>query len=232
MRKLIIAIDGPVGSGKSTVARGVAELLGYTCLNSGAMYRAVALKAQRRGVALDDAAALEALARETHIDLEGGPEGQHVLLDGEDVSSAIRTAEISLSASQVAVVPGVRRVMVAEQQRAGARGGVVMEGRDIGTVVFPNAELKVFLDATVEVRAERRWREHQQKGDGITLEQVIEEIRERDRRDRTRETSPLVRAADAVLVDNTAMDAVETAGVIALLANERENTVKKKGVPQ
>ena len=222
MRKLIIAIDGPVGSGKSTVARGVAELLGYTCLNSGAMYRAVALKAQRRGVALDDAAALEALARETHIDLEGGTAGQHVLLDGEDVSAAIRTAEISLAASQVAIVPGVRRVMVAEQQRAGARGGVVMEGRDIGTVVFPHAELKVFLDATVEVRAERRWREHQQKGDGITLDQVIEEIRERDRRDRTRETSPLVRAADAVLVDNTAMDAQETARIIALLARERE----------
>jgi cytidylate kinase len=222
MGKLIIAIDGPVGSGKSTVARGVAELLGYTCLNSGAMYRAVALKAQRRGVALDDAAALEALARDTHIDLEGGPEGQHVLLDGEDVSAAIRTAEISLAASQVAIVPGVRRVMVAEQQRAGARGGVVMEGRDIGTVVFPHAELKVFLDATVEVRAARRWREHQQKGDGITLDQVIEEIRERDRRDRTRETSPLVRAADAVLVDNTAMDAQETARVIALLARERE----------
>jgi CMP/dCMP kinase len=116
----------------------------------------------------------------------------------------------------------VRRVMVAEQQRAGARGGVVMEGRDIGTVVFPHAELKVFLDATVEVRAERRWREHQQKGDRLTLAQVIEEIRERDRRDRTRETSPLVRAADAVLVDNTAMDAQETARVIALLARERE----------
>lgn len=222
MPKLIIAIDGPVGSGKSTVARGVAELLGYTCLNSGAMYRALALKAQRRGVALDDAGALEALARDTHIDLEGGAARQHVLLDGEDVSEAIRTAEISLAASQVALVPGVRRLLVAEQRRAGARGGVVMEGRDIGTVVFPEAGLKVFLDASVEVRAERRWREHQLKGDRITLEQVIEEIRERDRRDRTRETSPLVRAADAVLVDNTAMDAVETARVIALLARERE----------
>jgi CMP/dCMP kinase len=222
MPKLIIAIDGPVGSGKSTVARGVAELLGYTCLNSGAMYRALALKAQRRGVALDDAEALEDLARQTHIDLEGGAAGQHVLLDGEDVSAAIRTAEISLAASQVALVPGVRRLLVAEQRRAGARGGVVMEGRDIGTVVFPDAGLKVFLDASVEVRAERRWREHQAKGERITLEQVIEEIRERDRRDRTRETSPLVRAADAVLVDNTAMDAVETARVIALLARERE----------
>jgi cytidylate kinase len=222
MHKLIIAIDGPVGSGKSTVARRVAELLGYTCLNSGAMYRAVALKAQRRGVALDDAAALERLARETHIDLEGGPEGQHVLLDGEDVSAAIRTAEISLAASQVALVPGVRRVMVDEQRRAGTRGGVVMEGRDIGTVVFPDAGLKIFLEASVEARAARRWREHQDKGDGLTFEQVVEEIRERDLRDRTRETSPLARAKDAVLVDNTAMDAEETARLIAMLARDRE----------
>jgi len=222
MKKLIIAIDGPVGSGKSTVARRAAELLGYTCLNSGAMYRAVALKAQRRGVALDDAAALERMARETHIDLEGGPEGQRVLLDGEDVSEAIRTAEISLAASQVAVVPGVRDVMVAEQRRAGERGGVVMEGRDIGTVVFPDAGLKIFLEASVEARAERRWREHQEKGDGLTFAQVVEEIRERDLRDSTRETSPLVRAADAVLVGNTAMDAEETARLIALLARERE----------
>jgi cytidylate kinase len=222
MAKLIIAIDGPVGSGKSTVARRVADLLGYTCLNSGAMYRAIALKAMRQGVALDDAAALTALARKTHIDLEGGPEGQHVLLDGEDVSQAIRTAEMSLASSEVAIVPGVREVMVAEQRRAGGRGAVVMEGRDIGTVVFPDAQLKIFLEASVEARAERRWREHQAKGDGLTLGQVIEEIRERDMRDRTRETSPLARAADAVLVDNTAMDAEETARLIALLARERE----------
>jgi cytidylate kinase len=222
MGKLIIAIDGPVGSGKSTVARRVADLLGYTCLNSGAMYRAVALKAMRLGVPLTDGAALTSLARKTHIDLEGGPEGQHVLLDGEDVSQAIRTAEMSLASSEVAIVPGVREVMVAEQRRAGSRGGVVMEGRDIGTVVFPDAKLKIFLEASVEARAERRWREHEAKGDCLSLEQVIEEIRERDMRDRTRETSPLVRAADAVLVDNTAMDAEETARLIALLARERE----------
>ena len=167
--------------------------------------------------------ALEGLARDTHAIQEGGPEGQHVLLDGEDVSKAIRTAEMSLASSEVAVVPGVRHVMVAEQRRAGARGGVVMEGRDIGTVVFPDAQLKIFLEASVEARAERRWREHEAKGDGLTLAQVVEEIRERDRRDRTRETSPLVRASDAVLVDNTAMDAEETARLIALLAREREN---------
>jgi cytidylate kinase len=224
MRNLIIAIDGPVGSGKSTVARGVAELLGYTYLDSGAMYRALALKAIRRGVSLSDVAALETLARETHIDLERGPDGQRVLLDGEDVTQGIRTAEVSQAASHVALIPGVRQVLVDEQRRAGSRGGVVMEGRDIGTVVFPNAELKIFLDASVEVRAERRWREHQQKGDGLTLAQVVDDVRERDLRDRSRTASPLVRAKDAVLVDNTAMDAVETARLIVQLARERESS--------
>jgi CMP/dCMP kinase len=223
MRKLIIAIDGPVGSGKSTVARGVAEMLGYTYLDSGAMYRALALKANRRGVSLRDAVALENLARETHIDLERGADGQRVLLDGEEVTQAIRTAEVSQAASHVAVIPGVRQVLVDEQRRAGSRGAVVMEGRDIGTVVFPHAELKIFLDASVEMRAERRWLEHQQKGDRLTLAQVVDEVRERDLRDRSRVASPLVRAKDAVLVDNTAMDAVETARLIAQLARERES---------
>jgi cytidylate kinase len=223
MAKLIIAIDGPVGSGKSTVARGVAELLGYTYLDSGAMYRALALKAIRRGVSLSDAAALENLARETHIDLERGVDGQKVLLDGEDVTQAIRTAEVSQAASRVALIPGVRQILVDEQRRAGSRGAVVMEGRDIGTVVFPHAELKIFLDASVEMRAERRWREHQQKGDGFTLAQVVDEVHERDLRDRSRVASPLMRAKDAVLVDNTAMDAVETARLIAQLARERES---------
>jgi cytidylate kinase len=222
VKKLIIAIDGPVGSGKSTVARRLAELLGYTYLDSGAMYRALALKAIRRNVSLSDDAGLEALARITHIDLDRGLDGQRVLLDGENVTETIRTAEVSQAASRVAVVPGVRTVLVDEQRRAGGRGGVVMEGRDIGTVVFPEAGLKIFLDASVEVRAERRWREHEQKGDKLTLAQVVDEVHERDLRDRTRVTSPLVRAADAVLVDNTAMDAEETARVIALLARERE----------
>jgi len=224
MGRLIIAIDGPVGSGKSTVARGVAELLGYTYLDSGAMYRALALKAIRRDVSLSDAGALENLARETHIDLERGADGQKVLLDAEEVTQAIRTAEVSQAASRVALIPGVRQLLVDEQRRAGSRGAVVMEGRDIGTVVFPHAELKIFLDASVEMRAERRWREHQQKGDGFTLAQVVDEIHERDLRDRSRVASPLVRAKDAVLVDNTAMDAIETARLIAQLAREREST--------
>jgi cytidylate kinase len=147
-----------------------------------------------------------------------------VLLDGEDVTQAIRTAEVSQAASRVALIPGVRQILVDEQRRAGSRGAVVMEGRDIGTVVFPHAELKIFLDASAEIRAERRWREHQQKGDGFTLAQVVDEIHERDLRDRSRVASPLVRAKDAVLVDNTAMDAIETARLIAQLAREREST--------
>ncbi len=226
MKHLIIAIDGPVGSGKSTVARRVAELLGYTYLDSGAMYRALALKALRQGTPLDAADKLEALARDTHIDLQAtpGPAGQgvRVLLDGKDVSAAIRGPEISQASSKIAVIARVRQVLVAEQRRAGQSGGVVMEGRDIGTVVFPDADLKLFLDASVEVRAERRWRELHQKGEAIDLPRMVEEVRERDRRDRTRAASPLVRAADAVLVDNTAMDIEETARLIVLLAREHE----------
>ncbi len=228
MRKLIIAIDGPVGSGKSTVARRVAELLGYTYLDSGAMYRALALKALRQSVPLDSAEKLEALARETRIDLETmdtpGASALRVRLDGTDVTEAIRSAEVSQASSRIAVIPGVRRVLVAEQRRAGERGGVVMEGRDIGTVVFPDGDLKIYLDASVEVRAERRWRESQQKGKRIGLARMVEEVRERDQRDRGREASPLVRAADAVLVDCTAMDVEETARLIVLLAREREKT--------
>jgi cytidylate kinase len=225
LKKLIIAIDGPVGSGKSTLARRVAALLGYTYLDTGAMYRSVALKAQRRGVSLDAGDQLEALAGETRIDLrqlDGAADGaQQVLLDGEDVTAMIRTPEVAQAASKVALVPGVRKVLVAEQRRAGEQGGVVMEGRDIGSVVFPDAQLKIFLTASPETRAERRWREHQQKGDTIDLARTLEEVQERDRRDRERVSSPLVRAKDAVVVDSTAMEAEEVARLVVLLANEQ-----------
>lgn len=228
MRKWTIAIDGPVGSGKSSVARRVADLLGYVYLDSGAMYRALAWKALERNVPLESEGALESLARETRVDLEAvsspcgqeSPVGIRVRVDGMDVTEQIRSATISQASSKVAVVAGVRRVLVAEQQRAGRNGGVVMEGRDIGTVVFPNAELKIFLDASPEVRAERRWRQHLEKKDGLTLEDVQRELRERDHRDRERQVSPLVRAADAVVVDNTAMDIDETARLIVLLVRE------------
>lgn len=227
--RLTIAIDGPAGSGKSTVAWRVAALLGYLYLDSGAMYRAVALKALRRKLSLDDEAALEALACETHIELKSPTPEQEaaglkdrVFLDGAEVTYEIRTGEVAQAASRLATISGVRQVLVAEQQRAGQGGGVVMEGRDIGTVVFPDAELKIFLDASAETRAERRWKEHQEKGEAMTLVEVLKEVRERDRRDRERKVSPLIRATDAVLIDNTAMGIEETARLIVFLAQERE----------
>jgi cytidylate kinase len=218
MQKLIIAIDGPVGSGKSTLARRVAELMGYIYIDTGAMYRALALKALRRGISLDASDALVQLARESRIDLRAESGSQRVFLDGEDVTTAIRTPEVSQAASKVAVVAGVRQMLVAEQRRAGEQGGVVMEGRDIGSVVFPDAGLKIFLTASPEIRAERRWREHQQKGDTIDLARTLEEIHERDCRDRERSTSPLVRAPDAVIVDSTAMEPEEVARLVVMLA--------------
>ena len=226
--RLTIAIDGPAGSGKSTVARRVAAMLDYLYLDSGAMYRAVALKALERKSPLDNDAQLEALARETHIELKAPTREQEaaglknrVFLDGREVTEQIRTVEVAQAASRLATIAGVREVLVAEQQRAGYGGGVVMEGRDIGTVVFPSAELKIFLDASQETRAQRRWKEHQEKGDDVTLIEVLQEVRERDKRDRERKVSPLVKAKDAVLVDNTAMGIEETARLIVFLAEER-----------
>lgn len=220
--RLIIAIDGPVGSGKSTLARRVAQMLGYVYVDTGAMYRAIAFKALRRGVALDtNDENLVALARDTRIDLRAEDGTQRVFLDHEDVTTAIRTPEVSQAASKLAVNPGVRHVLVAEQRRAGEQGGVVMEGRDIGSVVFPDAQLKIFLTASPETRAERRWREHQQKGDAIDLQRTLEEIHERDRRDQGRATSPLVRAADAVVVDSSAMDPEEVARLVVMLAQNQ-----------
>ncbi len=236
MRRLTIAIDGPAGSGKSSVARRVAALLEYLYLDSGAMYRAVGLKAIQTKVSLADQDRLEALARGSHIELrpptpeqEAAGAKNSVFLDGREVTQEIRTAEVARAASRFATIAGVRRVLVAEQRRAGAGGGVVMEGRDIGTVVFPNAELKIFLDASPEVRAERRWKEHQEKGEKMALAEVFDEIIERDRRDRERKVSPLARAADAVLVDNTAMGIEETARLIVMLASERDRELAKAG---
>jgi cytidylate kinase len=221
MARLIIAIDGPVGSGKSTVARTVARLLGYSYLDSGAMYRAVAWKALREGVLLDSPASLVVLAEHMRIDLAQEDGRLRVRVDGADVTEAIRSADVARAASQVALVPEVRAVLVDQQRQAGQGGGVVMEGRDIGTVVFPDADLKIFLDASPEVRAERRRREYLAAGNSVELAAMLEQVRERDRRDRERATSPLRRATDAVLVDNTAMDAEETARLIVLLAKEK-----------
>jgi CMP/dCMP kinase len=229
MTRLTIAIDGPAGSGKSTVARRVAAILSYLYLDSGAMYRAVALKALEKNIAMDDEAKLEELTLETHIELKSPTAQQEaeglknrVFLDGREVTREIRQGDVAQAASRLATVAGVRKVLVAEQQRAGEGGGVVMEGRDIGTVVFPQAELKIFLDAAAESRAHRRWLEHQEKGEQMTVEEVLVEVRERDKRDRERKVSPLVRAADAILIDNTAMGIEETARLIVMLAEERQ----------
>jgi CMP/dCMP kinase len=238
MKRLTIAIDGPAGSGKSSVARLVAQKLGYSYLDSGAMYRALALNAlQGGGIALSSEHELEALARDTRIELRPVPPTlqdpcihNQVFLDGVDVTQAIRTNEVAQAASRVATVAGVRKILVAQQQRAGAGGGVVMEGRDIGTVVFPNAELKIFLEATPEARAERRSKEHIEKGEHVDVQAALEEIRLRDQRDTERIVSPLVRAPDAILIDNTAMDVEETARVIVLLAREREAKLSKEVV--
>ena len=198
MRRWVIAIDGPSGAGKSTVAHRLADALGYIYLDSGAMYRCVALLALRGGVSPDEAAPL---AESAKIAFDPGAVGepQRVLLAGEDVTVAIRTPEVSQMASRVATVPGVRRAMVAQQKAMGAAGGVVMEGRDIGTVVFPDAELKVFLTASPEERARRRHAELIARGEEIDYATVLAEQKERDLRDSTRDASPLVAAPDALV---------------------------------
>jgi cytidylate kinase len=202
VRKFIVAIDGPAGAGKSTVARHLARHFGLLNLETGAMYRAFAFKALRVGLPLNESAGLESLAAETSIRLEPGEGGNRVLLDGEDVTGLIRNQTVTDAASQVSVWPAIRAWMVCMQQEMGARGGVVMEGRDIGTVVFPQAEVKIFLDAAPEVRGLRRY---DQLGPKPTIQpqEVIRDLRARDERDRNRADSPLKPAPDAVLLDST-----------------------------
>lgn len=226
--RIVVAIDGPSGSGKSTVARQVAGRLGYLYVDSGAMYRAVALAAQEQGIAPEDAAGLAACAAGLRIDLEKAPNGVRVLADGRDVTEAIRQPAVSRAASVAATIPAVREALVAQQQRLGSGGGVVMEGRDIGTVVFPHAELKIFLDASTEERARRRYEQQREQGIPTSREKTLEEIRERDHRDATREVSPLVQAADAVYLDSTALTAEETVEVIVRLARKAEATPRAR----
>jgi cytidylate kinase len=213
--KIIVAIDGPAGAGKSTVARHLARHFGLLNLESGAMYRAFALKALRAGVPLDESKGLEALAAQTTIRLESTQEDNRVLLDGEDVTGLIRSQAVTDAASRVSVWPAIRAWMVRLQQQLGAGGGVVMEGRDIGTVVFPRAEVKIFLDAAPEVRGQRRFDQVAQFGrpgpqPARPPDEVIRDLRARDERDRNRADSPLKPAPDAVLLDSTRMTLEET----------------------
>jgi CMP/dCMP kinase len=199
----IIAIDGPAGAGKSTVARHLAERFGLLNLETGAMYRAFALKAILSDQDFDDATALEGLASATTVTLQPTRAGNRVLLDGSDVTERIRDSDVTQGASRVSVHPAVRAWMVRLQQELGGAGGVVMEGRDIGTVVFPDADVKVFLDASPEVRSQRRYEQNAPAGADPTA--ISRELRERDERDRHRANSPLQAAPDAVTIDSTAM---------------------------
>ena len=235
-RNTIVAIDGPAGAGKSTLARHLARHFGLLNLETGAMYRAFALKALRAAIPLDDSHALEALTAETTIRLEPGDEENRVLLDGEDVTGFLRNPSITDAASRVSVSPAVRAWMVGLQQKLGAQGGIVMEGRDIGTVVFPHAPVKIFLDAAPEVRGQRRFEQLGQFGhDPATQaeaapgdrsasparEEILRELHARDERDRNRADSPLRPAPDAVLLDSTGMTLEEAVrAAIAIVASK------------
>lgn len=228
-RRPVVAIDGPTAAGKSTVARGVARRLGLLYVNTGAMYRSVAIAALRRRVDLGDADAVTRLADSIVIELRpaatGGELGNRVLVDGEDVTEAIRTPEASDGASRVSVIPGVRTAMVARQRAMGADGGVVMEGRDIGTVVFPDADVKVFLKASLEARARRRHAELLARGQVVDLEEVRRTEAERDRRDETRAHSPLRPAEGAVVLDSTTMTADEVVEAVVRLVRKHTRVV-------
>jgi CMP/dCMP kinase len=201
MKRLIIAIDGPSGAGKGTIARTLSQTLGYRHVDTGAMYRAVGWKANHDGVALDDEMAVALVAERAHISVEGGV----VSIDDHDITRAIRTPEVDKLASAVARMPRVREVLVARQRALGAGGGVVMEGRDIGTVVFPNADVKIYLDASAEERARRRATDVAHTGSQAGQAAVAEAIAARDKSDTTRTVSPLTLAPDAIHIDTTDM---------------------------
>jgi cytidylate kinase len=202
-RKLIIAIDGPAGAGKSTIASRLARKLGYVNLESGAMYRALALKAIEWDVSFDDEAALLKLAQNSRIHIEPSLGGNRVVLDGREVTARVRETDVTQGASRVSVHSQVREWMVARLRELGLNGGVVMEGRDIGTKVFPDADVKIFLDADPMIREQRRLQ--QERLQGTAAKATAVELRERDRRDRTRAASPLQPAADAVILDSTGL---------------------------
>lgn len=223
MKQIIVAIDGYSSCGKSTIAKQLAQYAGYRYIDTGAMYRAVALYAIRNKISdvSNQQPEIIALLPQVHIDFAIQPDGlQHVTLNGEDVEKQIRTLEVGNMASQIAVIPEVRRFLVAQQQQMGKNGGIVMDGRDIGTVVFPKAELKLFLTASPEVRAERRYKELIEKGEQPVMADVLADVNDRDYRDTHRAESPLKQAADAVVVDNSNMTREEQIQHIYRIFNE------------
>jgi CMP/dCMP kinase len=205
VKKIIVALDGPAGAGKSTVAKRLAKELGYTYMDTGAMYRAFALKARRDGIDLEKEDALRSALAGTGVELMEKDGQQKVLLDGRDVTTEIRTPEMSQWASKISALKPVRERMVELQRAMGARGGIVVEGRDIGTVVFPNAEVKIFLTARPDERGRRRFAELKGQGKEVTLEETLGEMKQRDHRDQDRDVAPLRQADDAVAVDSTGM---------------------------
>lgn len=223
VKRVIVAIDGPAGVGKSTLAKRIADKLGFVYVNSGAMYRAVALWALRLGVATSDMHRLEQLAKEARIELLPGDD-HRVLLNGEDVSEAIRELKVSQAASQISVIPAVRRALLQVQRDMAQKGSIVMEGRDIGSVVFPEAQVKIFLDADPIERAKRRAIElHGHDGE---VESVAKELQKRDQRDRTRSEAPLVQAPDAQLVDTTGRSLDEVEEIVLRLVRARVSNGK------
>lgn len=222
--KIIVAIDGYSSCGKSTIAKALAKYAGYTYVDTGAMYRATALYAQRMGLG-EDMTRIIPLLDKIHVSFVQTPAGQHVTLNGEDVESQIRTLEIGNMASQISTIKEVRAFLVAQQQMMGGEKGIVMDGRDIGTVVFPSAELKLFLIASPEVRAERRYEELKAKGESPIYEEVLADVNDRDYRDTHRAESPLRQAEDAVVVDNSNMTREEQMQYIIEVFRERCATV-------
>lgn len=221
MKKIIVAIDGPSGSGKSTVAKCLAGKLGYMYIDTGAMYRAVALQAKRDNIDINDSAALIRLCESVKLEFVPDNGGLRTILNGEDVSEAIRTPEMSMAASDISARKEVRQALLSLQRRMGENGGVVLEGRDVGTVIFPNAEAKFFLDASLEERGKRRYKELAAKGMNVSLEQTVEDVRKRDINDSSREIAPLKMADDAVLVDSTNIGVEEVVGKMIEVVEEK-----------